>query len=82
MCRILTLEQTCEFCPSQWEGELSNGKIIYIRYRFGIFSYGVGEILSEAIGDQKAIYNSDDEWDGFMSTSDMLKRLPFDFEGI
>lgn len=29
------LDETCSACPSQWEGTLSNGHGVYIRYRWG-----------------------------------------------
>lgn len=33
--KIKKLAKTCEMCPSQWEGELEDGKSIIIRYRWG-----------------------------------------------
>lgn len=32
------LTQTCGACPSQWEGELEDGRMLYIRYRWGYLS--------------------------------------------
>jgi len=36
--KIKEIEKTCSACPSQWEGTLDNGKMIYIRYRWGYLS--------------------------------------------
>lgn len=38
MNRIISLKQTCDIFPSQWEGVLENGQQIYCRYRTGEFS--------------------------------------------
>jgi hypothetical protein len=32
---ISELRETCASCPSQWEGKLSDGRNVYIRYRWG-----------------------------------------------
>lgn len=36
--KIKSFIQTCGACPSQWEGETTEGGSIYIRFRFGCFS--------------------------------------------
>jgi hypothetical protein len=33
--KVISLIQTCSACPSQWEGKLEDGRMIYIRYRWG-----------------------------------------------
>lgn len=45
---ITELVQTCGACPSQWEGTLDDGRVVYIRYRFGRLSWGVGATLDDA----------------------------------
>ena len=35
MKKLIWLTQTCEACPSQWEGELEDSGLVYIRYRYG-----------------------------------------------
>lgn len=46
---IIDLIQTCERSPSQWEGALSNGAWLYVRYRHRRLSIGIGPTLDEAI---------------------------------
>ncbi len=41
MYKVVELEQTCWACPSQWEGKLDDGRMIYIRYRSGLLSVDV-----------------------------------------
>ena len=52
MIQVKTLTQTCNACPSQWEGELTNGEKLYIRYRWGYLSIRVNnkEIWGNFIG--------------------------------
>jgi len=38
MIEITEITQTCDFCPSQWEGTDNEGYTIYIRYRHGYLS--------------------------------------------
>lgn len=46
---IVDLIQSCERSPSQWEGALSNGGWLYVRYRHRQLSIGVGASLDQAI---------------------------------
>ena len=55
---VLTeLEQTCGMYPSQWEGKTTDGRFVYIRYRHGELSVGVG------VDQDDAVYSSAG-WDG------------------
>lgn len=47
--KLLRLKKTCEACPSQWEGELEDGRFIYIRFRWGNLGFGIGETIKDAI---------------------------------
>jgi hypothetical protein len=47
---IVDLIQISERSPSQWEGALSNGAWLYVRYRHRQLSIGVGPTLDAAIG--------------------------------
>lgn len=38
------LTQTCEACPSQWEGFTQDDKPVYIRYRWGCLTIQIGDI--------------------------------------
>jgi hypothetical protein len=71
-----TITQTCEACPSQWEGELVDGRFFYARYRWGYLSvrvsdskeniYNGKEIVGESIGNGL---------DGLMTTSEMISAV-------
>lgn len=43
MLQIKTLTQTCRACPSQWEGQLVDGRPVYVRFRHGELSIRIGE---------------------------------------
>ena len=45
---IVALTQTCLLMPSQWEGELDDGRSLYVRYRHGLLRVGVGEGAKDA----------------------------------
>lgn len=45
---VVALEQTCLLMPSQWEGELDDGRSLYVRYRHGLLRVGVGEGAKDA----------------------------------
>ena len=46
---IVMLEQTCGACPSQWEGQLADGRALYVRYRHGYLRACVADTLGGAI---------------------------------
>ena len=78
--KLKNLKQTCIACPSQWEGELENGKFIYIRYRWGNLGYGIGENHDDAV--KKYNYGEDvgdNGFDGEMNTEDMMRYLGLSF---
>ncbi len=45
---VVRLTQTCLAVPSQWEGELDDGRSLYVRYRHGLLRVGVGEAAKDA----------------------------------
>lgn len=47
--KVVTLKKTSLACPSQWEGFLEDGRVIYARYRWGELSVGVGDGADEAV---------------------------------
>jgi hypothetical protein len=73
--KIIFIERTCYLCPSQWEGILSDGQNIYIRYRWGIFTVGIGNNLSTAFGNYYYSRDIGGCYDGYMSNRDMFKIL-------
>jgi hypothetical protein len=36
--KVVALKKTCIACPSQWEGALKDGRVVYARYRHGELS--------------------------------------------
>jgi hypothetical protein len=67
MIRVTEIRKTCSACPAQWEGTLDDGRIIYIRLRWGYLYAGVGKTLDEAIGGEIVFeWNSPNAFDGFM----------------
>ena len=48
---IKTKIQTCDACPSQWEETLEDGRMFYIRYRWGYLSVRVSEKPTEYLTD-------------------------------
>jgi hypothetical protein len=52
MITITDLTETCSACPTQFEGKTSDGKDVYIRYRFGHLYITVNKeyIYSQSIG--------------------------------
>jgi len=74
------LINTCTLCPSQWEGELDDGRLIYIRYRWGYLRVELGphnitHIDKEFLDNSHTIFDweSEDDFDGIMS----LERLVY-----
>ena len=65
------LRQTCEACPSQWEGYTDKHESVYIRYRWGYLSVEI---------DDKEIFgkNISNGLDGILSFEELKKEL----EGI
>lgn len=76
---VVSLEQTCSACPSQWEGQLDDGRWLYARYRGGFLSIRLGDSLDEAISayGPDALYESQcgDGLDGFMETDELRRHL-------
>ena len=74
------IERTCTACPSQWEGKLSDGRILYGRYRGGHFRVYVShkpipEWLS--YDDMLCIHEEyfGDMYDGYMTDNEFYLKL-------
>jgi len=78
---ITELNQTCGACPSQWEGKLNDGRMFYIRYRWGYLSVRISENatndVGDAVGGQEILGEQVDKsgWDGVMNEDDMLEKI-------
>lgn len=70
------LQKTCDGCPAQWEGQTIDDRAVYIRYRHGWLSYGVGEDIGAAvINSDKWAKKCGDDLDGYMETAVMKIHL-------
>ena len=47
--KIAKLIQTCAACPSQWEGHLDDGRMVYIRYRHGTLRANISTIVTDDV---------------------------------
>jgi hypothetical protein len=78
--KVTALRKTCLACPSQWEGTLEDGRVVYARYRHGALSVGVGDDIDEAIRNgmsDHALYVDyvGDALDGFMDFDELKTHL-------
>lgn len=78
--KVTALKKTCLACPSQWEGTLDDGRVIYARYRHGALSVGIGDSIGEAIRNgwtDDALYADyvGNGFDGFMDFEELKVHL-------
>ena len=73
---IKNLKITCHWCPTQAEAETEDGNIVYLRYRWGRLTMGIGKNLEKAIANasKNVVWTSEDEIDGYMDIQEMLTR--------
>jgi hypothetical protein len=75
-CSLVSLSRTCCACPSQWEGETDDGREIYIRYRHGSLSWGIGDTLDAAVdASMDNRHQITEEDDGWMTCATMFELL-------
>lgn len=78
---ITSIKQTCKSSPSQWVVKLKDGRMMDIRYRWGVLSMRISESSTNDIFDVvvsgKQIFKKQigDSLDGYMKTKDMLSYL-------
>jgi len=80
--RISKIYKTCSCCPSQWEIELSDGRMIYARYRWGVLAVEQSKKPTKNIydamepdGELVLFGRVGNEMDGKMSTAFILELL-------
>lgn len=78
--KIKELTKTCGGFPSQWEGKLEDGKMIYIRYRWGNLDVRISKNITNDILDAvkgKSIYYGymGGEYDGVMENNKLISVL-------
>lgn len=80
--QITKLKRTCGGCPAQWEGEDSEEKPIYIRFRWGYLSIRQGEkgedIMSAVKGQEIFGKKLSDSLDGCLSFEDLKDAVKSD----
>ena len=74
--KVRDIIKTCEACPSQWDGHFEDGRMFYVRYRWGHLIIRVSpdltdnvheavegkEILSKQVGDSLNGFLDDDQF--------------------
>ncbi len=72
---IKNLVRTCIACPSQWEAETDDGRTVYIRFRWGCLTIGIGSNIEEAVR-ARPIFRQQvsDGLDGLMEDEEMLQH--------
>lgn len=78
--RVVALKKTSTACPSQWEGDLEDGRAIYARYRHGHLSVGVADYVDGAVRNgmsDEALFADyvGDGLDGFMDFEELRVQL-------
>ena len=76
---VVKLRKTCMISPSQWEGKLDDGRMIYIRYRFGTLYIYVSKNKTNNISDcfkNSPIYEEriGGAYDGLLEFDDLKKH--------
>lgn len=71
MITVQTLTQTCPASPSQWEGRTTEGRWVYVRYRWGWLQVGFGATFDEAVRDQTIERQLGDGYDGELSLDEL-----------
>lgn len=74
--RVVDVRQTCWACPAQWEGTLDDGRMFYVRYRWGYLSVRVSPApttdIDDAVAGEEIFGDSlGGEFDGSMEEHDL-----------
>ena len=82
---VIRLKQTCLSNPSQWQGRLEDGRVLYIRYRWGSLYAGVGRSLAEAVGvtkepDESHVLQVGSAYDGYIELGEVAELLADRFD--
>ena len=76
------ITQTCNACPSQWEGSLKDGRMFYARYRWGQLTIELSKEPTNdiymAMGEYgQLIYDGQlgYEFDGVLCQSELVEKM-------
>jgi hypothetical protein len=76
--RVVSIWQTCNSSPSQWQGSTSLGRSVYVRYRWGHLQIGVGRTFKLAVRNSSSepllLKKVGGPWDGLL-TYQRLRRF-------
>jgi hypothetical protein len=76
MINVISCKRTCTACPSQWEGVCSDGWHIYVRFRWGCLTYGLGDTIDAAVDDSFKREGVDfGTMDGWMTNAEMQQAM-------
>lgn len=78
--KIESLKRTCIACPAQWEGKLVDGRMFYIRYRWGYLSVRISDNPTNQVGnavrgEEILGINHGGGYDGDMEEGEMLELI-------
>ena len=76
--KVVELDRTCGSCPSQWEGRLDDGRHVFVHYRGGRLTVGVGRTADDAVDasiDNPLVRSDDADGGGWMSDDDARTTL-------
>lgn len=70
--KIISIQNTCVACPSQWSGKTDDGRDVYVRFRHG---YGYIEVTTEPF-EWERIFEWEDPDRGFINYADLTSLAP------
>jgi hypothetical protein len=83
---VTQLTRTCDACPAQWEGLVSDGRHVYVRYRWGYLSVRVSEDVNPtdrfAAVDGPEVFGAElgDEFHGYLSFEELKRATAGEIE--
>lgn len=72
MITVESIVQTCQAWPAQWEGRTTDGRFVYVRYRWGWLQVGFGATLEEAYDDETIDVQLGGDVDGVLSYEQLI----------
>jgi len=72
---VASYVKTCEACPEQYEGTLTDGRIFYFSYSRGEVFLGIGRTLDEAVRAQGTRVELDKPADGMFDSEEQRDEM-------
>ncbi len=78
--KIIGMTKTCDVCPSQWEANLDDGRMLYIRYRWGHLTVNISpsptkDVMDAVDGPSLFSESIGDDYDGFLSEDELMAAV-------